>query len=116
MVSLRPAAVIGTLCVSVALLGAPAATAQVPHDTGPRVVVTDLPVLSELPPLPTEGDTQEVDEEEDGVLFGLSGVQTVAFVLAAGALVAGGTGLALVTRRGRGDHSDARSGHTGPVA
>ena len=49
-----------------------------------------------------EGGQPVVDEPEGTGVFGMSGVQTVALVLAASVLVAGGTGLALVTRRGRG--------------
>lgn len=113
MVSLRHATVIGALCVSVALAGAPATNAQM-HGTAPRVLVTDLPVLSELPPLPANGEADEVDEEQDPGPFGLSGVQTIAFALAAAALVAGGAGLALVTRRGRSDPVDGRSEPTDP--
>lgn len=115
MVSLRPATVIGALCVSVALVGAPAATAQA-EGTGPRVVVTDLPVLSELPPLPANGETDEVEDESDPQPFGLSGVQTIAFALAAAALVAGGSGLAMVTRRGRSEPTDERSEPAEPDA
>lgn len=113
MVSLRPAYVIGALCVSVALVGAPAVNAQM-DGTGPNVMVTDLPVLSELPPLPAGAETEDVDEARDPDSFGLSGVQTIAFALAAAALVAGGTGLALVTRRGRSDPVDNRSEPTDP--
>lgn len=115
MVSLRPATVIGALCVSVALVGAPAAIGQAEGPV-PRVVVTELPALSELPPLPAEGETDEVEDEPDPEPFGLSGVQTIAFALAAAALVAGGTGLALVTRRGRSDPTDERSQPTDPGA
>ena len=48
MVRRRPLAVIGALCAVIALQGAPAATAQV-FEPGPRVVITDLPALSQLP-------------------------------------------------------------------
>ncbi|EFV92979.1 MULTISPECIES: hypothetical protein [Dietzia] len=115
MVSRRPASVIAALSATVALVGVPAASAQPP---GPAVrgVVTELPVLSELPPLPTEGGQPVVDEPEGTGVFGMSGVQTVALVLAASVLVAGGTGLALVTRRGRGEPLDEQPPRTDPVA
>lgn len=101
MVRRRPLAVIGALCAVIALQGAPAATAQVP-EPGPRVVITDLPALSQLPPLPAGGEDAAEEKAPDEGTFGMSAVQMVALVLAVGALVAGGTGLALVTRRGRG--------------
>lgn len=114
MVRRRPASLIAALCATVLLAGAPAAPAQPPEPAG-RVVVTELPVLSELPPLPAEGDKSDVDEEDTDA-SGMSGVQIIALGLAAAALVAGGTGLALVTRRGRGDLPDERSSRTGPLA
>ena len=63
MVSRRPASVIAALSATVALLGVPAASAQPP---GPAVreVETELPVLSELPPLPTRGGQTIVEEPE----------------------------------------------------
>lgn len=114
----RPAAVIGALCVSVAVVGGPVASAQ-PVDPAPRVVITDLPVLSELPPLPADGNSdpsgEGTQESEDSGLE-MSGVQTVALVLAASVLVAGGLGLALVTRRGRGAEPDDHGGRPQPTA
>ncbi|MFN3601616.1 MAG: hypothetical protein ACK4UY_09535 [Dietzia sp.] len=102
MVRRRPAAVIGALCLSIMMIGAPAASAQGPGPgPGARVEVSDLPVLSELPPLPVEGDSPEAVDGADSNSLGISGVQTVALGLAAAVLVAGGMGLALVTRRGR---------------
>lgn len=101
----RPLAVIAALCAVVALHAAPVATAQV-AGAGSRIVVTDLPELSELPPLPVEGVDPESEEKSEPSTFGMSAVQMVALALAVGALVAGGTGLALVTRRGRGDLSE----------
>jgi hypothetical protein len=101
MVRRRFFAVIGALCAVVALQGAPAASAQ-GVDTVARVAVAELPELRELPPLPAEGYAPEVEKPPVVAPYGMSAVQTVALVLAAGALVAGGTGLALVTRRGRG--------------
>lgn len=108
MVRRRPAAVIGavivavivTLCLSIVMIGGPAASAQ-GSGPGARIEVTDLPVLSELPPLPVEGDSPDAVDGSDSTSLGISGVQTVALGLAAAALVAGGMGLALVTRRGR---------------
>lgn len=112
MVRRRPLAVIGALCAVIALQGAPVAVAQ---DMGPgsRMVVTDLPELSQLPPLPAEGEAPEPEEPSQPSTFGMSAVQTVALVLAVGALVAGGTGLALVTRRGRGEPSEESPRRTG---
>lgn len=112
----RPLTVIGTLCLSIALIGGPAASVQA-VGPGAGVVVSDLPVLSELPPLPADGDSSEAgdvvgDESTD---FGMSGVQTVALVLAAAALVAGGMGLAWVTLRGRGQVADEQSRPTDPA-
>ena len=101
----RPLAVIGAFCAVVALQGAPVASAQV-VGAGSRIVVSDLPELSELPPLPVEGHDPEPAERSEPSTFGMSAVQTVALVLALGALVAGGTGLALVTLRGRGEPSE----------
>lgn len=101
----RPLAVIGAVCAVIALQGAPQAPAQV-VGSGSRIVVSDLPELSELPPLPVEGHDPEPAERSEPSTFGMSAVQTVALALAVGALVAGGTGLALVTRRGRGDLSE----------
>lgn len=109
MVRRRSLAVIGALSAVIALQSAPAATAQV-LDAGPPVIVTQLPLLSELPPLPPAGGTTEVDVPEPAESFEISAVQTVALVLAVGALVAGGTGLALVTRRGRGELPEDPSG------
>ncbi|MBB1029782.1 hypothetical protein G6027_02505 [Dietzia sp. SLG310A2-38A2] len=104
MVRRRPAAVIGAvilaLFLSIGMIGGPAASAQ-GTGSGARVEVTDLPVLSELPPLPVEGDSPEEGDGSDSSSLGISGVQTVALGLAAAVLVAGGMGLALVTRRGR---------------
>ena len=115
MVRRRPAAVIGTLCVALAMVVAPSAPVHA-VGPGPRVVVTELPGLSELPPLPGAGETtEEDDDDEDSTLSGMSGVQTVALGLALAALVAGGAGLALVTRRGRDELPDDRSARTGPV-
>ena len=45
----RPLAVIGAFCAVVALQGAPVASAQV-VGAGSRIVVSELPELSELPP------------------------------------------------------------------
>ena len=101
MVRRRPLAVIGALSAAIALQGAPVASAQVVVGQGPQVMITELPALSELPPLPGEGEESEEDEAEADS-DGLTAIQMVAFVLAVGALVAGGTGLALVTLRGRG--------------
>lgn len=101
MVRRRPLAVIGALSAAIALQGAPVASAQVVVGPGPQVMITELPALSELPPLPGEGEESEEDEAEADS-DGLTAIQMVAFVLAVGALVAGGTGLALVTLRGRG--------------
>lgn len=115
MVSLRPVTVIGALCVSVAVVGAPAATVHA-EETGPRVVVTDLPVLSELPPLPSGDPSDEEEDDPEREPFALSGVQTIALTLAAAALVAGGAGLALVTQRGRSIPADEQTEPTGPDA
>lgn len=114
MVRRRPASTIAALCAAVVLVGAPTSSAQLP---GPGTrVVTELPVLSELPPLPSEGDERVVDEQEDADTTGMSGVQTIALALAAAVLVAGGTGLALVTRRTRGELPDEQPPRTGPRA
>lgn len=119
MVRRRPAAVIGALGLSIALIGGPVAAAQTPQtpqaQPGTRVVVTDLPVLSELPPLPVEGENSETEDAEKPSDFRFSGVQTVAFVLAAAALVAGAMGLAVVTRRGRAGIAEDRSRPPGPA-
>ena len=122
MVRRRPAAVIGALCVSIAVVGASAATGQSPAggmnqivDTGSRAAVTDLPVLSELPPLPTEGESPEEPVGDAGPVPGMSAVQTGALALAAGVLVAGVVGLTLVTRRGRSEGSGERPAPAGPV-
>lgn len=115
MVRRRPATVIGALCLSVALIGGPAASVQAVGPDVP-VVVTDLPVLSHLPPLPAEGASPDADDKvEDSAVFGMSGVQTVALALAAAALVAGGMGLALVTRRGRAEVGDEQSRPADPA-
>lgn len=108
MVRRRPLAVIGALCAVIALQGAPVAMAQ---DVGPgsRIVVTDLPQLSELPPLPVEGEDPEPEEQSEPKADGMSAVQMGALVLAVGVLVAGGTGLALVTRRARGEVTEEPS-------
>lgn len=122
MVRRRPASMIAALCAAVVLAGAPVASAQLPGpgaqlpDPGGRAVVTDLPVLSELPPLPSRGESPDVDEQEVDDASGMSGVQIIALALAASALVAGGTGLALVTRRGRGDLPGEQPARTGPLA
>ena len=94
-------------CLAVALIGGPAASAQA-VGPGAGVEVSDLPVLSELPPLPADGDSSEAGEavEDDSTSFGMSGVQTVALALAGAALIAGGLGLAWVTLRGRGKVAD----------
>lgn len=119
----RPAAVIGALCVSVAVVGAPVASAA--PGTAPRVEVGDLPVLSELPPLPADagsdgsGESDASDEEtgtSDESDLEMSGVQTAALVLAMSVLVAGGLGLALVTRRGLGAEPNDQEGRPGPSA
>lgn len=107
----RPLAVIGAFCAVVALQGAPVASAQV-VGAGSRIVVSELPELSELPPLPVEGHDPEPAERSEPSTFGMSAVQTVALVLAVAALVAGGMGLALVTRRGRGDLPERSNRHT----
>lgn len=109
MVRRRPATVIGALCLSVALIGGPAVSVQAVAP-GAGVEVSDLPVLSELPPLPANGDSPPVGDVvgDDSAAFGMSGVQTVAWALAAVALVAGGLGLAWVTLRGRGAVADER--------
>lgn len=111
MVRRRPAAVIGTLCVALAVVVAPSAPVQA-VGPGARVVVTELPGLSELPPLPGAGETPKQDDDEDSALVGMSGVQTVALALALAVLVAGGAGLALVTRRGRDELPDDRPART----
>ena len=71
----RPLAVIGALCAVIALHGAPVASAQ---DVGPgsRIVVSDLPELSELPPLPVEGQDPEPEERSESSPFRMSVVQT----------------------------------------
>ncbi|MCY1659036.1 hypothetical protein OVA21_17890 [Dietzia sp. SL131] len=115
MVRRRPASMIAALCAAVVLAGAPMASAQLPGPAG-RAVVTDLPVLSELPPLPSRGAPADVDEQEVDDTSGMSGVQIIALTLAGAALVAGGTGLALVTRRGRGDLPGEQPARTGPPA
>lgn len=114
MVRRRPLAVIGALSAVIALQAAPAATAQV-VDRGPSVIVTELPQLSELPPLPSTGEPVE-EPPATGDALDMSAVQAVALVLAIGALVAGGTGLALVTRRGRGEPPEGLSGRAETVA
>lgn len=114
MVRRRPASMIAALCATIVLVGVPAASAQ-PPGPGARVV-TELPVLSELPPLPSEGEEEVVDEQEDTDTTGMSGVQTIALALAGAVLVAGATGLALVTRRGRGVLPDEQPPRPGPRA
>ena len=113
MVRRRPATVIGALCVALTVVVVPSAPV---HAVGPgaRVVVTELPGLTELPPLPTAGEPSDNDDEVDSTLNGMSVVQTVALALALAVLVAGGVGLAVVTRRGRGDLPDDRLARTGP--
>lgn len=114
MVRRRPATVIGALCVALTVVVVPSAPV---HAVGPgaRVVVTELPGLTELPPLPTAGEPSDNDDDEvDSTLNGMSVVQTVALALALAVLVAGGVGLAVVTRRGRGDLPDDRLARTGP--
>lgn len=102
----RPLVALTTLCVAVAMTGAPVASAQ-PPVAPPGAEVSDLPTLSELPPvselpaLPSDEEDEETEVEDDTSESDRSGVQTAALVLAVGALVAGGLGLALVTRRGR---------------
>lgn len=112
----RPVTVIGTLCLSVALIGGPAASGQAVAP-GAGVEVSDLPVLSELPPLPVDGDSPEAGElgDDESATFGMSGVQTVALALAAVALVAGGMGLAWVTLRGRWQVADEQSRPADPA-
>ncbi|AWH94363.1 hypothetical protein [Dietzia psychralcaliphila] len=118
MVRRRPAAVIGAvivaLCLAFMVIGGSVASAQGPGP-GARVEVTDLPVLSELPPLPVEGDSPEAEDGSDSNSLGISGVQTVALGLAAAALVAGGMGLALVTRRGRAVLAEDQARPSGPA-
>lgn len=114
MVRRRPTSVIAALCATVALVGAPSVAAQ-PPGPGVRVVVTELPVLSELPPLPTEGDAPTEEDHEGADTSGMSGVQSLALALAAVVLVAGGAGLAVVTRRGRGEAPEEQPRGTGPL-
>lgn len=114
MVRRRSLAVIGALSAVIALQTAPVATAQV-VDRGPSGIVTELPQLSELPPLPSAGAPVEEEPVPEDTLD-MSAVQAVALVLAIGALVAGGTGLALVTRRGRGEPPEGPSGRAETVA
>ncbi len=102
----RPLAVIAALSAVVALHGAPVAADVV---SVPRIAVTDLPVLSELPPLPAEGEVSEPEQQSEPKDDGMSAVQIIALVLAVGVLVAGGTGLALVTRRARGEVAEEPS-------
>lgn len=116
MVRRRPAAVIGAFGLSIALIGGPNATIQAQAPVaGARVVVTDLPVLSELPPLPGEGEAPAAEDAEESTDFKFSGVQTVALVLAGAVLVAGAIGLTVVTRRGRVTVAEDRSGPPGPA-
>lgn len=111
----RPATVIGALCVVVMVLGGPVpAVAQAKLAPGPRIEVTDLPALSELPPLPASGEPVGSVEEPEFSRDAMSGVQIFALVLAGGVLVAGGFGLALVTRRGRGEHAAGRGERPDP--
>lgn len=114
MVRRRPATVIGALCLSIAMVGTPVAWGEA-VDMGPRGVVTDLPQLSELPPLPAHGTSTEEGDEAGSSPFGMSGVQSVALGLAAAALVVGAMGLAYVTYRGRGDLPDWQTGGAGPA-
>ena len=79
MVRRRPAAVIGALCVALAMAGGPAASAEV-VGPGVRPVVTDLPVLSELPPLPTAGQPPEAEDEGDGEAVGVEGNERRCFL------------------------------------
>lgn len=116
----RPAVVITALCVSVAVLGgpAPAVSAAQPVVGNPPIEVTDLPVLSELPPLPAQGEPEESAEEGESSSGEITAVQVLALVLAASVLVAGGLGLALVTRRDRSADLDEqldRPSPTGPT-
>lgn len=116
MVRRRPASMIAALCAAVVLAGAPIASAQAQlPGPGGREVVTDLPMLRELPPLPSKGESPDLEEHEVEDTSGMSGVQIIALALAAAALVAGGTGLALVTRRGRGGLPGEQPARTGPL-
>ena len=122
MLRRRTATVIGALCVSIAVVGAPAASGQYPSggtvqgtDTGSQEVITDLPVLSELPPLPSDGDVTEVPVGDGEPTFGMSGVQSAALTLAAVVLVAGAIGLTLVTRRSRAMPPVERPAAPGPA-
>lgn len=113
----RPAAAIGALCMAVAVLGGPApAMAQAEVGAGPRIEVTDLPVLSELPPLPAEGDPADSGEDSESSSVEMSGMEIFALALAGSVLVAGAFGLALVTRRGRGEHGADRGERPDPAS
>ena len=115
----RPTAVLGGLCAAFALVTVPAATAPpaTAQAFGPDAPLTvdRLPELRELPPLPSDGVPADGGEEESSD-DGSSGVQTAALVLAGTVLVAGGLGLAVVTRRGRTETPADRPGHPTPEA
>ena len=109
----RPIAVIGALCVSMAVIGAPTA-ASAPSGPVFRVEVNDLPALSEVPPLPpADGGVDETEDESDSSGGDVSGVQTAALILAVSVFVAGGLGLAMVTFRGRGAGAEDEVGRPG---
>lgn len=101
----RPAAALGAACLAVALAGAPAADAR-PMGADRGFSGIEFPVLSELPPLPADGNGHDPTGAPEPSDSAVSGVQTVALVLAGSVLIAGGLGLALVTRRGRGDEPE----------
>ena len=58
MVRRRFATAIGALCLTSLIVGGPVVSAQT-AGPGAQSVVTDLPVLSELPPLPPEGGARD---------------------------------------------------------
>lgn len=97
----RPAALLGAVGVALALVATPAAEAR-PFGVDSDLSGIEVPVLSELPPLPENGATVDPTGQAEPSDSRLSGVQTAALVLAGSVLVAGGVGLALVTRRGDG--------------